>query len=201
MLDDLFLLDGLSDNEKANAISLLETPLTFKKGEVIYSEDCFKKALGLFLSGSASAVNKSLYKKRFETGSVFGAAALFGRDNCYVSKIIADTNCEVLFITEDALKKIFNLYPAATINYITFLSNKIRFLNHKLNMISCTHAEDTVYNFLIQNMNSEKIVNLPVSMTTLARMLGLGRATLYRNLDNLENKGKIKREKNNIKVI
>ena len=38
-------------------------------------------------------------------------------------------------------------------------------------------------------------------MTLLAKTLGLGRATLYRSLDNLERDGIILRENNNIKVI
>ncbi|MBQ6847958.1 MAG: Crp/Fnr family transcriptional regulator [Clostridia bacterium] len=201
MIYDLFLLNNLSDNEKEQIISLLDKPFFFKKGKVIYSRNNFKKALGYIVSGKASAVNDSLFKKSFEKGNVFGAAAVFGSDNCYVSKIVAESDCEVLFISEETLKKIFNLYPVTTVNYIMFLSNKIRFLNLKLNMISCTNAEDTVYKYLIENMNSEKIVNLPVSMTTLARMLNIGRATLYRSFDSLEYSGKIKRKKNNIKVI
>lgn len=68
-------------------------------------------------------------------------------------------------------------------------------------MISCTSAEDVVYKYLIDNMPDSKIVKIPVSFTLLAKMLGLSRATLYRGFDALEQKGKIKREKNIIKVI
>ncbi len=201
MLTDLFLFKGLSETEKEEIIALFPKPVVFKKGNIIYSQDSFKRALGYILSGKASAVNDSLFKKSFEKESIFGAAAVFGGNDAYVSEIIADSECEVLFIAEETLKKIFDLYPITTINYITFLSDKVRFLNLKLNMISCTNAEDTVYKYLIQNMNSKKTVNLPVNMTTLAKMLGVGRATLYRSFDNLQGDGKIKREKNIIKVI
>ncbi len=204
MFKDFFLFKGLSAEEKAKIIAFFPQPLSFKKGDVIYSADKFKNALGLIVEGKASAVANNadgFYKKSFTKNSVFGAAAVFGKEENYVSIIIAETKTEVLFIDEKNLKQIFTEYPQTAMNYIDFLSDKIRFLNKKLNMISCTSAEDTVYKYLISNMNSENYVNIPVSKTTLAKMLGLGRATLYRSFDALENSGKIKRENNIIKVI
>ena len=43
--------------------------------------------------------------------------------------------------------------------------------------------------------------SIPVNMTLLSKMLGVGRSSLYRSLDSLENSGRIKRENNRIKVI
>ena len=204
MLKDIFLLKGLSEDEKEKIISMFSQSYKFKKGDMIYSADTFKLALGVILKGTASATSEnsdSFFKKSFSTGSVFGAAAIFGDSGPYVSQIIANTDCEVLFIEETLLKKIFALYPQTSLNYISFLSDKIRFLNQKLNMISCSAAEDTVYKYLIENMNDAHIVSLSVSMSLLAKMLGLSRATLYRSFDALESKGKIIKQNNEIKVI
>ncbi len=204
MIKDLFLLRDISPKQQDAILKLLPETVFFKKGDVIYSANSFKNALGFIFKGSAHAVtdNKDcMFMKSFSDGSVFGAAAVFGNENSYISKIFADSNCEVLFIDEAILKVIFENYPQAAINYISFLSDKIRFLNQKLNMISCTNAEDTVYKYLLDNMDSENYVKLPVSLTLLANMLNLGRASLYRSLDSLESNGKIKREKNIIKVI
>lgn len=203
MLKDIFLLKGLTDFQKQKVISMFPKPICFKKGDVIYSANTFKSALGVVLNGAASATseNDGLFKKSFPKGSVFGAAAIFGDNEAYVSQIIAHTDCEVLFIEETVLKKIFTLYPETSLNYIAFLSDKIRFLNQKLNMISCPSAEDTVYKYLIENMNDDHLVSLSVSMSLLAKMLGLSRATLYRSFDALESKCKIIKQNNEIKVI
>lgn len=204
MLKNLFLLNNLTPNEQDVVIDMLPDTVAFKKDDVIYSADNFKNALGYIVNGSAHAVtenNDGMFMKSFSVGSVFGAAALFGNNQCYISKILADSDCEILFIDEEKLTYIFKKFPQTSINYISFLSDKIRFLNRKLNLISCTSAEDTVYKYLLDNMDGENIVNLPVSFTRLADMLSLGRASLYRSLDTLEKKGKIKREKNIIKVI
>ncbi len=204
MINNIFLLQGLSDSQKKEVISFFDEPVTFNKGDTIYSADTYKKAIGFIIEGNASATSdnpQGLFKKSFTAGNVFGAAAIFGHQGAYISKIVAETKATVLFIDEATLLKIFNLFPQASLNYISFLSDKIRFLNQKLNMISCTNAEDTVYKYLIDNMDSDNTVNLPVSMTLLAKMLGLGRATLYRSFDALTEKGKIKRENNKYKVI
>ncbi len=204
MLKDIFLLKGLNENEKQKVISMFSKSSKFKKGDVIYSANTFKSALGVILNGTASATAENsdgFFKKSFTKGNIFGAAAIFGDGGAYVSQIIARTDCEVLFIDEAVLKKIFALYPLTSLNYISFLSDKIRFLNQKLNMISSPSAEDTVYKYLIENMNDNHIVSLSVSMSLLAKMLGLSRATLYRSFDALESKGKIIKQNNEIKVI
>lgn len=204
MISDLFLFKGLKEKEIKEIISFLDSPIHFNKGDTIYSADKFEKALGYIIKGKASAKSDNadgFFMKSFPKGSVFGAAAVFGNSDTYVSHIVANTNTEVLFIDEITLKTIFEQYPETSINYINFLSDKIRFLNKKLQMISCTNAEDAVYKYLIDNMDSDKSVKIPVSFTLLAKMLGLSRATLYRGFDALEQKGKIKREKNIIKVI
>ena len=204
MLKTLFLFENLKESEIKDIISLLPKPQLFEKDETIYSASQFKKALGFIIKGKASASTDNsdlLFMKTFSKGSIFGAAAIFGNEDTYVSRIIANRKTEVLFIDEETLKRFFEKYPQTSINYINFLSDKVRFLNKKLQMISCTNAEDAVYKYLIDNMDSEKLVKIPVSFTLLAKMLGLSRATLYRGFDALEQKNKIKRDKNIIKVI
>lgn len=202
--DKLFIFEGLTDKEIKEISSLFSPPHSFKKGEIIYSSENFRHSLGYILEGKASAVcdnSTGLYMKSFEKGSCFGAAALFGTDNKYVSTIIADTDITVLFITEEQLKSIFVSFPETAINYINFLSEKVRFLNRKLGLLSCGTSDDTVLKYLLSSADNNGFVKLPKSMTLLSKTLGIGRATLYRCLDNLENKGLIVRENNCIKVI
>lgn len=202
-LEKLFLFEGLTETEKKKILNSFEKPVAFKKGDVIYSAESFPNAIGFVVSGKAFAVTNnshSLHMNSFENGACFGAAAIFGGDK-YVSTIVAETDIEVLFITENELKKIFINYPVTSINYITFLSERVRFLNKKLGLIASGSAEDTVFKYLSSSANSENYARIPKSMTLLAKMLGIGRATLYRCLDTLEQNGSILRENNKIKVI
>ncbi len=203
-IKDLFLFDGLTEEQCESAISYLSNSVKIKKGEVIYSAEHFPNALGVVLSGKAVAFTNNgsrLQMNSFESGCCFGAAALFNGDNSYVSTISAKTDVEILFITENELKALFTKYPVTSINYINFLTDKIRFLNKKLGVLSCSNTENTVYSYLSSVSDSDGYAIIPDKMTRLANMLGLSRASLYRGLDSLERDKKILRENNKIKVI
>lgn len=202
--DSLFLLDGLTAEDKKEIISCLPPAVKFKKGEQVYSSTCFPHALAFIESGSAVAVTNNTNRvimKRFGPGMCFGAAAVFGEADSYVSTVAADSELEVRFITEKDLTALFNKYPLTAINYITFLSDRIRFLNNKLSVLSCLSTEDTVLAYLNSVSDGDGCASIPVNMTLLSKMLGVGRASLYRSLDSLEKSGHIKRENNRIKVI
>lgn len=201
--DNLFLLDGLSNTEKEKIISSFPAAVKFKKGDTIYSSFEFTRAIALVVSGKASAQTNNAHRvvmKKFLPGMCFGAAAVFGGET-FVSTVTADTDTEIQFITEDILISLFEKYPKTAINYITFLSDKIRFLNNKLSLLSCPSAESTVLKYLNSAADKDGYASLPESMTMLSKMLGLGRASLYRSLDSLEKSGHIIRENNIIKVI
>lgn len=203
-IKQIFLFNGLSESEKDLIISEFSQPVTFKKNDLIYSTDKFSKAIGFIVNGVAFAVTNNqnrIHLKTFESGMCFGAAAIFGEKGTYVSTVTAKTDVEILFITEQQLENIFKSYPQTAINYISFLSDKVRFLNTKLSVISCSGAEDTVLKYLTVATDKSGYARLPQSMTMLAKTLGLGRATLYRALDTLEAGGKILRENNKIKVM
>lgn len=204
VFDNLFLLEGLSPDDKKAIISLFDKPIIFKKGELIYSGDSFLRAIAVIVKGKAVAVTnneRKLIMKELPAGSCFGAAAVFGRNSSYVSRVTADADTEICFIKESVLTEIFKKYPQTAVNYITFLSDRIRFLNNKLSVISGSDAEDTVLKYLASLSDSDGYAAIPVSMTKLAKMLGLARASLYRSLDALEQSGNIIRENNKIKVI
>ena len=68
-------------------------------------------------------------------------------------------------------------------------------------MLSCINAEDTVLKYFVSVADSTGRAEIPKNMTKLSKMLGLGRATLYRCFDSLEKGGYIIRENNYVKVI
>lgn len=202
--EELFLLEDLTNAEKEKALSLLSPTVCFSRGDVIYSADNFKNAIGVIMGGNAFAISSGsneLYMKTFSPGSFFGAAAVFGGSEKYVSTIIAKTDVEVLFLEEKALKEIFMQFPKTSIKYITFLTDKIRFLNTKLSLLSCSTAEDTILEYFKSTADKDGNATLPKSMTLLSRMLGVSRASLYRCIDTLIDSGKIHRQNNIIKVI
>ena len=203
-LADIFLFKGLENSQKEIIISKLKKPIKFKKGECVYSKQNFPNAIGYIIKGEAYAVTNnqsSLYMKSFSKGDCFGAAAVFSNDENFVSSITAKTDLTVPFISENGLKQIFMDYPQTALNYIEFLSDKIRFLNRRLGLLSSGKAEDTLLNYLQATADDKNEAKIPNNMTCLSKTLGISRASLYRCLENLEKGGLILKEKNIIKVI
>lgn len=201
---NFFLFEGLSDAERTQAIKSLEEPKVFAKGDIIYSEKNFFRAIGYFISGTATAVtnNKSnIVMKKFGAGMSFGAAAVFGEGSSYISTIIAQEDCVIQFVSEEKLRELFTQFPVTAVNYISFLSEKVRFLNKKLSIISCTTAEDTVLKYLLESADDNGFVLMPKNMSLLAKSIGVGRSSLYRSLESLEKNGNIERQESNIRVI
>lgn len=201
ILQNVFLFKGI---ENVLEGAELPAPVCFKKGELIYSETEFRRALGILISGKAKATpagNSETVLNTFLPGAVFGAAAVFSPEEEYVSRISAASDCKVLFFNEDALSRLFAAYPEAAVNYISFLSRRIRFLNGKLSLFTKNDAEGRVYEFLAKNCDDSGTVTYSGSMALLARNLGVGRTSLYRALESLEHKKMIVREDGKIKVL
>ena len=202
--DDFFLLKSLNEQQRSTILASLSKPTLFKKGEVIYSEKHFPNAIGLLTEGEAFAVTNNgnkLFMKNFCVGTCFGAAAIFGNNGEFVSTITAKTNIKILFIKEDELKDLFHKFPQTAINYIDFLSDKIRFLNKKVGLLSSGSVEDTLLNYLTSIANSDNEAVLPSNMTQLSKSLGISRASLYRCLESLEKNGFILKNNILVKVI
>lgn len=172
-------------------------PVTFKKGEIIYDENDFRKCIGIVLSGRVKAVplSKEGVLSFFKTGDVFGAAAVFSSEAEYVSRIEAVKDCTVQFIDESCLISLFGKYPTVAANYISFLSGRIRFLNQKLSIMMNDGAEAKLFEFLTKNDGYKG------NMSALAKTLCMGRTSLYRCIETLEQKKLISRCGGEIKVI
>lgn len=183
-IENLFLFNGLEKNEINMIVSSLPAPQKFSKGEEIYNHTAFKKAIGIILSGKAEAVDGGLLKRSFVKGDVFGAAALFSGDDSYISRIIAKSEVEIQFIGEDVLKDIFVDYPETAINYIEFLSQRVRFLNRRINLYAQKGASSKLYQFLTENADENNIYNAD-NMSKLAALTSIGRTSLYRAIDEL----------------
>lgn len=195
-----FLFAGLpSFDEKAESEMLAKTEF-FAKGECVYESTRFQSALGIIVSGAVrittSDEENRVILRDMSAGETFGAAALFGAGECYVSKIHAKTACAVVFIGEEALTVLFEKYPAAARNYIAFLSSKIRYLNRKISELSLKGADARLLGYMKAHAGACGEVDMPKSMSLLASTLGIGRSSLYRALEKLEAGGYISKKEN-----
>ena len=200
LLGQLFLFDGLAPNvcELLAETARIER---FERGAVIYSPHCFQRCLGVVLEGTV-AVDQAIGIRRTRmrtmgVGQVFGAAALYGGDASYVTEISAKTACAVAFFDQAQISGWLSTHPRIAENYIRFLSDRIRFLNRRITTLSGEDVQQKLAVYL-QAVASDAV---SVNMVQLAQQLNVGRSSLYRALDALEQAGQIRREGKRIQWI
>jgi len=174
----------------------------FQKGEHVFSRHNGEKLLGMLVEGSASVIKDRLVISTLLPGDVFGAVTLFSSEEGFLNDIEADGRCAVLFINGQAVRQILSEEPAVAQSYIAYLSERIYFLNRRIEAFTAGRAEEKLLVFLSVNADEEGICSIKIkSFSELAKKLDIGRATLYRSLDILEESGKIKREGKVIRLI
>ena len=180
----------------------------FDKNESVYSKEKFSKSIGLVLKGSLSvqknSKNHCLSMNRISCGNFFGAAAVFCDNEDYVTLLKAVEKTKAVFFTENLLRELMQKSFEAAENYIRFLTGRIRFLNDKIDHLGAGGTERMLGRYLLNNSAVTEngcITHLPCSFSELSQLLGIGRASLYRSLDALENEGIIKRNGKNIELI
>ncbi len=196
-------LEGLLKNETVKIISCDD-------GEIMLDSENFANALFLVLKGSAAVWKKNergreVFLRFISKGELFGAATLFGREekNSFCTSVRAKKKCTALMIPAACVTELLLAHPETAIEYIRFLSEKIRFLNSKIDSYTTDGATDRLLKYLKQrkneDANGESLKN--INMSRLAKQLNIGRASLYRSLDELEKNRMIVRKNNTIYIV
>ncbi|MHB1315703.1 MAG: Crp/Fnr family transcriptional regulator [Christensenellales bacterium] len=200
------LFGGVSDDLITGLLTMEGfEQIKFSAGETV-CPDC--DAVGIVYSGSVHVVKRTaddrdVMMRTLMPSQVFGVATLFYRQG-ELSRIVARRDSAILFISRNLMEELFRREPLIVKNYITFLSGRIHFLNRKIEgftgygtksrlaLYFSDHAEEN------GNLNE---VPLDCSLTELASVLNVGRASLYRALDGMAADGLIRREKKKIIIL
>ena len=201
-----FLFSGFDKERLSRALSGRGEAVVFAAGETIFSPGRFRRAVGILLQGRAQAEKKAdgrtVVLNRFQPPMMFGAAAVFRPAREYVACVTAKTRCRVLFLTDWELDAIFQEDFLAARNYISFLSERIAFLNRKIDSFTQGSAEEKMALYLHDQCVGRKGPFLiECSPTRLSRELSVSRATIYRVLDRFCQLGYIRRMGSQLQIL
>lgn len=200
ILRGCFLFEGAEPALVSAFLSGL-TADAFAGGCPIYTAGSFQKSIGILTKGAV--VVRGMHNVVLNTlsvGGCFGAAALFHPGDAYVTTVQAKTAAEVVFISDTQLTLLFRQAPETALNYISFLSRRICFLNRKIQSFTTPTAAAGLALYLLENQR-DGVVSVSCGYAGLARGLGMGRASLYRSLEQLEQAGVIFREARTIRIL
>lgn len=158
-------------------------------GEEIPTEKDGKTRMGIILSGTVKILSPTDHAvlNRLESGSVFGVSCLYGEESAKTLLLAKKATSVLFFGGKDA--ELLWEDPRLRKNLISFLTDRIRFLNEKIASFTAHDSEEKLLSFLKQNTDEAGKVQLPASFAELARTLHLGRASLYRAMEKLEARG------------
>ncbi len=177
-LTDIFKLGGIHENK-------------FSQGAVIQNcEHC--NCIGLVIKGKAvvKSNNDGVIINKLNKNDVYGVAALFDKPT-YSTIVQAVTDCTIIAMEKAFITECITQNSTVALNYIEFLAKKVSFLNKKINAYTAKSAENKLYAYLLQLPRNGNELVLNIDMSTVAKMIGIGRATLYRSFEKLEKNGTI----------
>lgn len=196
ILAEHFLFSGCSQ-ELLLSVAGKCSLTNFVPGENII-DDGHPHSLYILLSGMASVYTKDdsheLLLRTLGASDTLGVANLFVSEP-FVSRVCATEYTVILSVSEEAVRKILTSDSGAAFRYISFLSDRIRFLNRRIAILSAGSAERKLAAWLdASSPSSVSEFILPMPMNSLSLSLGLGRASLYRAFDILTDAGYLIRE-------
>ena len=205
-LKNLFLFEGLDDSklleiEKSLSYSIVE----YSSGEDIYSPSEFKQEIGFILDGEC-VVERTKKDGRMPLNTLkkyasFGVLAAFSCDEVFPTSVRAKKNSHVLFISKDEIVLLIQNYPQISMNLINFMSERISFLNNKIATFSSDNVEQKLSNHLLNLIKATDSNELSLNLKRTSEQINSGRASLYRAIDSLVEKGLIKLENKKIYII
>lgn len=183
-----------------SALQLVE----LSAGSAVYACNETEERVGLLLGGRAQAFTgqsrEHALLKTIRPHELFGIANLYAEDEPFPSRILAISDCRILWIKRDAFKGLIENDAAVRRNFLTFQSKKILYLNRKIATLTAGSAEKKLAVCLL-DYEDDGLFLPNCSMSELAELLGMGRASLYRAVDNLVSYGWIDRHEKHIRIL
>ncbi len=199
-----FLFSKASEEEFSEFLKSGECfTLCFSKGQEVPFEKDGQKLLGILISGKLCALPEGGQGaiKTFLSGELFGAASVFCKTGSEpFSKLKAEHNCKVFFITRKGIENLICSSPERALDYIGFLSDRVAFLNRRISTFTAGEALSRLAKFLLENSGEGKICR-DINFSALAKSLDISRASLYRAKSELIRLGAISAEKKEVIIL
>ena len=175
--------------------------VSYAKNDTVFSRETYSPVLCLIIKGEARVSKGETVISHLKDGEIFGAAFLYNQSYEFENTVTALTPLKVVIIEKNGVDELIKSDSSVSFNYISYLSERIGFLNSKIEGYTKPNAEEKLMLYLKKNadINNGKC-EISVSMTELSHVLQISRASLYRVIETLENQGKICRDGKKIYV-
>ena len=212
MLQGIELFKGI-DKEELTKILFCSKPSVrqYRKKEIITIEKSEFTGIGVVLQGEAivtkdTVAGDRLIISRIKKGEIFGEVAAFV-DNKWLETVIAETDCQILFLSPD---RIVGICPHMCTGHRLLIQNTLRLvsqkaftLHKKVEMLSLKSIRKKISTYLLEQYLIKEIpmFKIPLKRNELAEYLNVSRPSLSRELVNMQDEGLIEFHRNSFKIL
>ena len=203
VIKECFLFNGVEEEIVNQVINERMELVEFEKGKVVYGNGKLKNYIGIIVKGNVEVFRDKILMNKLCEGGVFGIAAIFRDGQEYVSTIVASSKCKIAFLDDKSLQVLFSACPTFAVNYIKFLSDRVAFLNKRIDSFTAPDAESSLARFICQNAAEPNGIQREIGVknySEVAQRLNIGRASLYRAFESLEDEGLISKDGKTLKI-
>lgn len=178
-----------------NVLNTYGKSVSYSKNDTVFSKETYSPVICVIIKGEARVSKGETVISHLKDGEIFGAAFLYNQSYEFENTVTALTPLKVVIIEKSGVDQLIKCDSSISFNYISYLSERIGFLNSKIEGYTKPNAEEKLMLYLKKNadINNGKC-EISVSMTELSHVLQISRASLYRVIEALENQGKICRD-------
>ena len=193
------LFNGMSPMEIGHLLSQEGCRLVhYPAGSTIPSE----RGMMMLLTGSVliekqSADGRYLRMREVWPPQAINVSALLAQPPREVSRLSTPDGCRAVELSRALVTQALMEGGTFSVNLLEFLLGRVVFLNKKITALSGHTAASRLELYLAENAvqkDGASQVQLPFSLSEFAEHLCVGRASLYRTLDAMEQQGRIRRK-------
>jgi len=167
--------------------------VSLQRGQTITDTYQGKNQVCLIVKGTISVFSHSedgceMLLTQQHQGDLFGVSNLFLESNLETT-LRSKTNSTLLLVAKETVRTHLLADMKAMEGYARFCNEKIQFLLGRLEALTPHSAKARLMSHFLAN-EKEGIVTIP-NKDGLSKSLGIGRSSLYREMDNLETSGLI----------
>jgi CRP-like cAMP-binding protein len=172
----------------------------YKYREIIALYGSPLSGIGVVVSGKVTLSRETYSGNRImlgilDSGNIFGETAAFSNNRTWPVTVIANEDCQLLFLPPDKIQgNCSNICPAHSIlmlNMLNILSNKALMLNQKIEHLSAKSIRGKLSSYLLEEykQNNETAFRMPMKRHELADYLGIPRPSLSREMIVMKKEG------------
>ncbi len=178
---------------------------TYKKGRLVCDNEAGQACVVFVVHGSIEVYSvaldgREIILSRLKKGDCFGISNLFLENEEMRTVLKCSEDSGVLLIPKrhliDMMRKDGNL----AVRLAALYNHKVQFLLKKIEFLTMQSGKGKVAEFILSQADEEGVVTLGCSKENLACMLGISRASLFRELSYFQNQKMISQEHNCIRI-